>query len=287
MNYDDVISELNTIINSEFGMQHLLLLRKMYILMNRIYRRELLKENSDKKACTITFEKYIRQINNTIWNKLKEELMFEDKVINHIISVIKHNGNIKGLYVLDGNVIALSNDNQNEVIHYFSKKSFKDITHDSFIENNAFNSLTKFVIKSINNAIKPLIDNSPKTESVINVDFNNLDSDLIRLILMEKDLPMKFTVQSKSKQTDLLNFDNGKVNYGIDGLKVYISRNMSDILTDNTGTKITKILVYYNDFLYSYDMKIRNDFVILTQDNNEVKVVSQILNEKANQKIKK
>ena len=226
MDYNQIIGELNRIINSEFNMQNF---------------RELKKQNSNKKLCAIVFDKYISFTNEVIWKKLKETFDFEDEVINRIFSFIRVMDEIDDMYVLDGNVIVRrSNKTSDGGIYVAPELDFIDITDKCFVGNNVKNKMTNLVVMSINNIIKPLIEN-------------------------------------RVKPSDILSINDDKIDYKKDNLNIYLSHNMSDILTDSSGNKVTKVSASYDNNLLYYDMKIRDDYVILLQNNYEVKVISKML----------
>lgn len=250
MNYDTVISELITIINSDFDIQSLVSLKKIYVLLGRVYRQDLIRRKSHELS-KIVYEKYLEYTDELIWNKLKEKLDFEDEIINRIMTIIKNCNNIDDIYVLDGNVIVKSIDNKNdEALYVAPEYNFVDITSNDFIKDNKNNQKANFIIMSINNTIKSLI-------------------------------------QNKVESDDILLISNGNISYTMDNLNIYAGRNMNSILADNTGSKVTKILVVYENKLLYFDLKIRDNYVILSQNDYKINILSEMLNKKEVQKAKK
>lgn len=255
MNYDQIIVEFRKMINDDFTMQTLKDLRKIYYYLNRAYRYETLKIGSNKNLCAIIHEKYLTYVNDNVALKLKETFNLNDEIINKIIYCISSIDRIEDIYISDKDVFAkysvgnYSDNRYSTESQYASLESnFFDITTKKFAQNNDGLS-ARLVAMSINNVTKSLINLATKE--------------------------------------DILTINNSDICYTIPDLKIFCNRNLSDILSDKTGSKITKVLVTYQDKNFYLDMKIRDDFVIICRNVEEIKALSEMLNSKENQKTKK
>ena len=142
-------------------------------------------------------------------------------------------------------------DGENRNLEVIPENGFYDITSVEFNRNNQNKERTNFIINSLNNTIKTLIIDRPEPD-------------------------------------DILLYLNNQINYLIPDLHIYSNRHCNDIvLNNNTGTKITKILITYGDKMLYFDMKIRSNYVILSQNDYKINVLSEMLNKKDKQKVKK
>ena len=60
-------------------------------------------------------------------------------------------------------------------------------------------------------------------------------------------------------------FVNGK--YTVDNLSILLNRSLSDMVTDRTGTRVTKMVVKFNDQIFSFNIRVHGDFVIVSQND--------------------
>ena len=253
MEYDQIIMNFSKIINDNFNMQILRELRNIYTALKRAYRYEKLKVNSNKNLCAIIYEKYLTYINDSVMLKLKEISDFNDKILNKIIYYISSVDKIDDIYILGQDVIAKYNindfyQNYSSVPQYVSLESnYMDISSKAFAKESS-NFYIRLVAMSINNVVKPLI--------------NNYESD------------------------EILIANGDSISYRVPDLKIYCNHDLTDILSDESGEKITKVLVTYRDKMFNLDMKLRYDYVILCYKDCEIKSLSEILNTKEKQKRK-
>lgn len=241
MDYKTVINEFNQIINSDFNIQSFGDIKKTYIYLNRIYRAEMKKIGVDQRKCSNEFEKVIQYVNNCVWNKLKEELKLDDEVINRIFSLIRTIDNIEEIYILNGSVMVKTNkDNESKLVS-LPEEDYIDITSDKFTIGKKNNKLIDFVIMSINNSVRSLI-------------------------------------QDRLTPDDVLRLSDGKINYAMENINIYLNHNIANILSDSTGLIVTKVIAIYNDELYYLEMKKRADYIILNYiDVNDIEL-SKMLN---------
>ena len=227
----------NQIIDADLSMINLFLIKKMYVNLDRNYRKAMSKKYYDKDLATKEYQNTIEYFNKEVWNKLKSSLDYDDETINRIFSFVRTLDNIEEMYIQDDLVVTKTSDDK---LFSSPEFKFKEITDESFISGMAKHKLTKLIIMSINNAIVPFVDTRVTTDDVLYVDSN--------------------------------------VGYLNRKMKVYLTHNLSEILSDTTGTKVTKILVTYEDQAFGFDLKIRDDVVILKQ--HDVSLLSKKFEQK-------
>lgn len=246
MNYNIVIERLNEIINSKLTMESLMEIRGLYIISKYIYSQELAIANN-RNNCTIKYEKHIIDMNQLILNKLKSELMVDEFTINKIFTTIRdgfeYADDIYILNDIDNKFIITKNATDKQTLSLSWSNGFKDITSNDFNVNNEDAYFTKLIAGSLNNSIKTLIQNGVEPD-------------------------------------DILEINGNKVNYVLPELNIYANRNFNDIIINDNGTKITKILVIYQNQMLYFDMKIYHGYVILSQNDIEITKLSEELRQK-------
>ena len=157
MDYKNILSELNEIVNSNLNMNKLNELSKLIKKANLIFLQE--KTNGREDAKNRYIEVY-NQIYEAIFCKLKECLEFDDDVLVQIIFLIIITKDIQDIYVLDGNVFGkqINNELSSETLFFvpnvsfinINSKEFNDVENEPFKEKllNSFNNLVKLSIKN-------------------------------------------------------------------------------------------------------------------------------------------
>lgn len=257
MDYKVVIKNFKDIINSEFTIDDLNDLKGVYLGLNVVYNKKISdiydnysKDDKDIKLDEETkeFKNNLDYVDDEVYIKLKDKLGFENEVIDTIISLLKRNQNIEDIYVIDGVVILKESINKQTKLVMQEENKFIEITSDKF-ESNYNDSVISLLIVSLNDQLKKYI--------------------------------------FKDEEFDLLKIDNKKIMYAIPNLNIYVNRSIDDIVITENGTKVTKLIVTYNDQIYYYDMKINNCLITLSENEFKVNVISDMLNPKGKQLEKK
>lgn len=257
MNYKVVIKNFKDIINSEFTIDDLNDLKGVYLGLDVVYNTTISniynnysKEEKEIKVdeATREFKDNLDYVDEEVYTKLKDKLGFENEVIDTIMSLLKRNQNIEDIYVIDGVVIL--------------KESIKKKTKLVMQEENEFIEITSNNFAS---------------------DYN--DSVISLLIVSLNDLLKKYIFPNE--EFDLLKIDNKKIMYAIPDLNIYVNRSIDDIVITENGTKVTKLIVTYNDQIFYFDMKINNCHITLSQNEFKVNVISDMLTPKGKQLEKK
>ena len=82
---------------------------------------------------------------------------------------------------------------------------------------------------------------------------------------------------------DFVDIENDKIIYKAP-VNIYINRTIADIKSDQTGTKVTNVLVTYGDEVLFLEMKNRSGYITIYESLSPLQVVSHMLDEKNNQK---
>ena len=247
MNYNSLISDFEIIVNSDLTMENLRKIRTIYLNLVKVYRQEMNKPYNDENKCKQELHNTTTYFNDVLWNTLKSRLDFEDEVINLIFGAIRGMDNIDEIFVIDGNVIVSCSNKNNHSYAVSSKLDFVEVTNRAFYSREDNNQASNLVVAAINSAIKPYVYNKYDPEDVIAI-------------------------------------EDGKINYLVDDLKIYVSHDVSSILEDNSGHLITKVLAKYQDKTLYFDLKRRNDCVIVLNDEYNIHTLSEKLSNKKNSK---
>ena len=243
MKYKEIFNELDEIINSDFNMSDFRKLNKIWQNINYIYGGELLDQRLDAKS---HYDIVKNKVNEVLYAKLKEKLDFEDEVINQLLAFTMFTEKVEDLYVLDGIVIAKMkayvHGEPKDILFFPGNNEFNNIATEKFnnLDNNEFKT---FLAQSLSNLIKPLIK-------------DRVDVD------------------------EALVMNNDTFTYNVSDLNVYINSLLSNILSDNTGSKVHKILVTYEDLIFYFDMKLRDNYIIISQNDFKIHSISEMLNQK-------
>ena len=239
MEYKNILEKLAEINDSNFTMNSLIELAKLWQKASCVYGTEQLEKRIDAKEC---YDEVSGKIREVAFDKLKNKLGFEDEVINKIVSLMVITDKIEEIYVLDGYVASkLSNNqytlNQEELV--FASK-FVNITSKEF--NDSDDKLKNLVVKSISNAILPLVNvKNPNGVVVVN---------------------------------------DGTVRYNVTEINIYLNHTLNEILSDTTGLLMTKIFVKYKDTILCFDLKVNGEYIFIGKDEDKVNISSEMLNNK-------
>ena len=190
------------------------------------------------------FEFISGRFNNAVYLKLKEALGFEDETINKIMSFIKYGGEIKDILVIDGNtlVVLLSRDyDEPREISYLSDQ---DSAHE--MDKIGFNNMVKSDLREL-----------------ITVSLNNI---------------LKAIFYKYLNGDDAIILEENNIYYNSPFLNIYFSKSLKDINKDND---IVKVLVKYGaDEIYYFDMKFRNGYLVISDNEFPILRLSEILEQK-------
>ena len=260
MGYEKILIVLGFVSDTGISMKALRKLAGLFQEANITYGEELLTNRPDAKK---RYDEVVDRIKEVAFDKLKNKLGFEDEVIEKIISLMMLTNKIEDIYVIDGMVLsklkktelvkegselAKLNDElmslKTNALYSASNGVFNNIDSDAFnsIENENFKSL---LVESLNGLVKPFI--------------KSLDSNF------------KYDDEAVIAIRD-------KVIYMVDNLNIYLNNTLKGILSDNAGVQKTKVIVTYNDLVLYFELKRRDDYIIISQNEYKINVISEMLN---------
>ena len=253
MNYDEILNKFYDFIGSEFDLQHLDKLRELYEELQGFFNllvTDAMSKNNKKKVAALKrdYLSISEMLKTAMCTKLQEKLGLGNEIIVDINNIINmYCDRIREIHVLDGTIVVWFKDESvpklyepldEELYGYkgsdkffynepLGGKTFVDMTSNEFYCNNdgedsKYYELANYIISTIRGVIKPVLLGS------------EVDSDLI-------------TITPK------------KINYSVPGLRIFFSNDLKNISSDKTGTKITKVIVAYQNQVLYYDLKIRHD----------------------------
>ena len=215
--------------------------------LNNIVVTELLSHKYYAKENYQILHNHLRDV---LYTKMKDALDFDDEVIEKMVDLIKYSNRLEDIYVFDGNVIAkvLSTDGfeVKDVTHLYPTAGFRELTTLAF--NDSFKELAvrDLIVAHLNNAIKPMIESN-----VYNV--------------------------------DPIASDGLEIGYTFQGIEVYLNRGLKEIdrIYNKNKRDVTKVLIKVDEEnYYSYDLKCRDGYMILAQNDFTLKKVSEMLDSK-------
>ena len=137
------------------------------------------------------------------------------------------------IIVVDGEVIikekSINDFSNNEMSTLVVGDSLFEINNISFNNTTDLDFLREFIITSLNNVLKPLI---------------NMDDEPLLI-------------------------SNSNILYNHPKLNIYFNRSLNEInnLMLKNNDDITRIVIKYEDDVYTFDMKIRNGYLILSKND--------------------
>lgn len=247
MGYEKTINDINRLENDEFTFDSL---KFAGIIKHELWNILINEIKNGKVYAQHNYDILNNRLHDVIYDKLKEKLDFEDEVIETIIDLINFSQRLEDIYVLDGNVIAkvlsTTGFEPKEVTYLYPITGFNELTNVSFNDVIKETIVRDLIVNGLNNSIKPLMKNNEE----------NLDPVIL---------------------------DNLEIRYGLRGINIYLDMPLHEInkLYQEGKNGVIKVLVKLGmeDF-YSFDMKIRDGFVIFSQNDFEVQKVNEILNRK-------
>lgn len=241
MNYGEIYDELKRIEESEFNYQEFNNLSNIFSALHFMYGKEYMNKEKDAKS---RYDAAIRKATNVAAKKLKEILPVSDKTISNIIFLMNFTDTIEEAYIIDDciNAKILSRMaepiNNYERTHLIIDKKYMNIEFDDFYDKDDC-LFKKFLCHSLNNALS-----------------SSLYIPGVKEFLLIKD---------------------GIIKSNVVGLTVYIDHTISKILSDDTGSLITKLLVNYENKMYSFVMKIHDEYVVLGDNPEKPIILSEVL----------
>ena len=233
--------------------------------IKRIYQEDFTMESFRKIGCLnkkineISLKQDMNNINNennyhevknclaeVVYLKLKDKLNFSDDIINKIINHIGYADDISEIYVLDGYVAYDVLSSDGKEPYFALEDSFCNITSNNFNDVVGSSLLKKLIVESINNLFREYLD--------------------------EKPLKLK---------------SNGDITCD-ENINIYLNSTLSYLgkINSEINNEIIKVMIHDDkDNIYYFDMKLRDGYLVLYQNNHYLHKVSEILNNK--NKVKK
>ena len=241
MGYQDIINEIRGLYYDEFNMDSYRKLGSINKKINQVAINQNVNDTGNVHNYNVT-KNYLEEV---AFSKLKEKLGYEDEVIKKIVSYISYSEAISEIYVVDGIVLvkALSKTNDNKEYKSFIilQNGFYDIASINFNNTANFGILKKLLVDSINHIFKTNIYDTKALE------INN----------------------------------NGDIRYKESDLNIFIncSLNKLGMINEKMNNEIIKVIIkYQNDQIFSFDMKLRDGYLVIYQNEYNVNKVSETLN---------
>lgn len=242
MEYKDIIREIKEMYDNDFNMDSFRCAGRINKKINKIAINQNMKDVR-KEYNYHAIKNYLEEM---VFNKLKEKLGYEDEVIKKIIKYLSYAEAIHEIYVIDGIVAvkALSKTNNSPEIKSFfiPEDGFCDITSANFNNISGYGVLKELIVGSINKVIS-----------------NNLG--IIEPLILK---------------------ENGEINYSKYNINIFLNSNLSHLgkINENINNDIIKILVKRGiNEIYYFDMKLRDGYLVIYQNEFPVNKVSSILND--------
>ncbi len=230
MKYKKIIENIKVFDHQELTIDTLHFAQKINHDMNKLLISEM---SSGKINALIRYREVKALFDETLFNRLKETTTFEDEVIYKIMTLVNRMTELLDIIVVDGEVIikekSINDFSNNEMSTLVSGDSLFEINNISFNNTTDLDFLREFIITSLNNVLKPLI---------------NMDDEPLLI-------------------------SNSNILYNHPKLNIYFNRSLNEInnLMLKNNDDITRIVVKYEDDVYTFDMKIRNGYLILSKND--------------------
>lgn len=253
MNYDEILDKFYDFIESEFDLQHLDKLKELYGELQKCFNSlaSFDANKNNKDYISVYMREHFRvceMLKTAMCTKLQGKLGLENEIIVCICNIIvRYFDRIREIHVLDDDIIVWLKDTQVPKIYEPLKEQFYaykendklcyseplkgkilvDVTSNEFYCNNdgedsRYYELANYIINAIiKGVVKPALPGSGVDNSPI-------------------------TITPK------------KISYSIPGLQIFSSNSLKDISSDEPGTKITKVIVAYQNKVLDYDLKIHD-----------------------------
>ena len=247
MEYQSIVNEISRMYNEEFNMDSF----KTCGSLNK--RINMIAINDDFRDVKKEYDYYAikNYLEDMVFHKLKEKLGYEDEIIKKIISYLSFAEVIDEIFVIDGNVLvkvlSKTTSDPEYKVYFIPEKGFYDITSVNFSNTENYGMIKELVVNSINNIFKS------------NIDIN--------------------------KALDLNN--NGSIKYRELGLNIFINKPLSELgkINDELNNDVIKVIVKYKfDKIYTFDMKLRDGYLVIYQNEYNVNKVSEALNTSSKKK---
>lgn len=246
MEYTKIINEIKNLENEEMTIEKFRIAGRIKKEMDRLFIRDVFEKKVDAEY---QFDNAREMLETMIFQQLKEKLGFEDEVITKMVYFLDFAERLEDIYVLDGlvmvKVISSAYHKPTLVSYLAPSQGINEITSAYF--NNSFNyPIKNLLVGALNNVLNPLFK-----------DYLNGD--------------------------DVLLLENGNLIYNLPQLSIYFDKSIKEIeqINKENINSTVKILVKYGvEELYSYDLKIRNGYAILSENDFQVKKVSEMLDTK-------
>ena len=245
MEYYNIITKINNF-NLGFTMNDFNSLSSIIKEARSIYNQDVLDGKLDAK---VHYDAVMDHLYTVVFSVLKGKLHFEDEVINKIMHLIDYADVMEDVFILDGNVFTKVHDNKNNDISFIPLDNFCDITTDKFGKNVLNNNFKYFFIESLNNSIGTW-----------------------------------FSDQLDKKK--MLSMNNNNITYNLLDMNIFINSSLKSIIDSaaNHLQQVTRLVLRFNDDLYSFDVKIHDEYLILSYNDYPVSRLSKILVEKEKNK---
>lgn len=209
---------------------------------------EIVTKQTDESQKEYSFYMIKNFLEDVVFNKLKEKLDFEDETVKKIVKYIPYAEGILEIYVLDGHlaVKVLDKDKDNVKTRFIPEDDFYDVTSISFNNSKGNKMLKKLIVDSFNNVFKVYLDENP----------------------------LKYN-------------DNGDILYSEPDFNIYLNTNFKELskINNQMVDNVIKVIVKKNvDEIYYFDLKVRDGYTVIYQNEYGLNKVSELLNNKSNVK---
>ena len=240
MNYDEILGKFYDFIGSEFDLQHLDKLKELYEELQGCFNllvTDAMSKNNKEKVAALKRD-YLRvceMLTTAMCTKLQEKLGLGNEIIVDINNIINmYCDRIREIHVLEGTIIVWFKDESVPKLYEpLDEELYGYKASDKFFYSEPLGGKT-FVDMTSNE----FYCNNDGEDSKYYELANYIISTIRGVII---------TITPK------------KINYSVPGLRIFFSNDLKNISSDKTGTKITKVIVAYQNQVLYYDLKIRHD----------------------------
>ena len=215
MGYKSIISEIKDFYANDLTMESFKELKEIGDKINVIYQKALSKKKIDAK---VNYNAMLAYLNEVVFYKLKETLHFEDEVINNIIRLINYGDKIVDIYVFDGNVVGILNNNDKEESYLIPNDTFIEITKIDFAKLSSNKNFKKSLINSLNTVLGTLFNGEEVLKLNENVDYEinylniYINPTINKILVKYEDNIMYYDIKIIDNELVLAN-NEYKVNY--------------------------------------------------------------------------
>ena len=243
MDYNKFIDEIEKLCNEDFTMESFQNAGSINRRINRAFSK---RSPLDKERELSNFLSTKAYLDDVVFYKLKGKLGYEDEVIRKLVSYIGYSDIINEVYVIDGYTAINMKVNSDNF----------DVDTQQFIPEGDFSEITS-------------------------LSFNSNDNDLMIKKLVVSGLNSFFREQFNNE--DILKLKNsGYISSNIVGLYIFMNSSLAhlDEINKNNLNEVVKMFVKYGEDIYYFDVKMRDNYLVLQYNNYEVHKLSEKLDSK-------